>query len=89
VVSEHNGVRVVNTGRSGGYVQRAYVSHGGHSYYSRTYYYHGSYHPAVYGAYYWHGRAYYGFHAGFWFHPGFYAWGYHPWGAPLYWGQMT
>ena len=28
VVSEHNGVRVVNTGRSGGYVQRAYVSRG-------------------------------------------------------------
>lgn len=86
VVSEHNGVRVVNTGRSGGYVQRSYRNVGGHSYYSRTYYYHGSYHTAVYRGYYWHGHAYYGFHAGFWFHPGFYAWGYHPWGAPVYWG---
>jgi hypothetical protein len=86
VVSEHNGVRVVNTGRSSGYVQRSYMTVGGHSYYSRTYYSHGSYHTAVYRGYYWHGHAYYGFHAGFWFHPGFYAWGYHPWGAPVYWG---
>jgi hypothetical protein len=86
VVSEHNGVRVVNTGRGGGYVQRAYVNRGGHSYYSRTYYYGGSYHTSVYRGYYWGGHAYYGFHAGFWFHPGFYAWGYHPWGSPLYWG---
>jgi hypothetical protein len=86
VVSEHNGVRVVNTGRNGGYVQRAYVNRGGHSYYSRTYYAGGSYHTGVYRGYYWGGHAYYGFHAGFWFHPGFYGWGYHPWGAPLYWG---
>jgi hypothetical protein len=86
VVSEHNGVRVVNTGRSGGYVQRSYVNRGGHSYYSRTYYSGGSYHTAVYRGYYWGGHAYYGFHAGFWFHPGFYGWGYHPWGSPLYWG---
>lgn len=86
VVSEHNGVRVVNTGRNSGYVQHSYVTVRGHSYYSRTYYFHGSYHTAVYRGYYWHGHAYYGFHAGFWFHPGFYAWGYHPWGAPVYWG---
>jgi hypothetical protein len=59
---------------------------GGHSYYSRTYYFLGSYQTAVYRSYSWHGHAYYGFHAGFWFHPGFYAWGYHPWGAPVYWG---
>jgi len=86
VVSEHNGVRVVNTGRNSGYVQRSYMTVGGHSYYSRTYFSHGSYHTAVYRGYYWHGHAYYAFHAGFWFHPGFYAWGFHPWGAPVYWG---
>jgi hypothetical protein len=86
VVSEHNGVRVVNTGRNSGYVQRPYMTVGGHSYYSRTYYYHGSYRTAVYRGYYWHGHTYYGFHAGFWFHPGFYGWGFHPWGAPVYWG---
>ena len=86
VVGEHNGVRVVNTGRNSGYVQRSYMNRGGHSYYSRTYYYHGSYHTSVYRSYYWHGHAYYGFHPGFWYHPGFYAWGYHPWGVHVFWG---
>jgi hypothetical protein len=85
VVSEHNGVRVVSTGR-GGYVQRAYVTRGGHSYYSRTYYSHGVYHTGVYRGYYFGGHAYYGWHAGFYWHPGFYGWAWHPWGAPLYWG---
>jgi hypothetical protein len=86
VVSEHNGVRVVNTGRNSGYVQRSYVVRNNHSYYSRTYYYHGSYHTAVYRSYYWGGHAYYGWHPGFWYHPGFYAWGYHPWGVHVFWG---
>jgi hypothetical protein len=86
VVGEHNGARVVNTGRNGGYVQRSYVNRGGHSYYSRTYYNHGHYSVGIYRGYNWHGHAYYGYHPGFWFHPGFYAWGYHPWGSPLYWG---
>jgi hypothetical protein len=86
VVGEHNGVRVVNTGRNSGYVQRSYVVRNSHSYYSRTYYYHGSYHTAVYRSYYWQGHAYYGFHPGFWYHPGFYAWGYHPWGVHVFWG---
>jgi hypothetical protein len=86
VVGQHNGARVVNTGRNGGYVQRSYGNYGGHSYVSRTYYSHGQYHVGVYRNYYWHGHAYYGFHPGFWFHPGFYAWGYHPWGAPVFWG---
>jgi hypothetical protein len=86
VVGQHNGARVVNTGRHGGYVQRSYVTRGGHSYYSRTYYDHGHYHVGVYRGYNWHGHAYYGWHPGFWYHPGFYAWGYHPWGAPVFWG---
>jgi hypothetical protein len=86
VVGMHNGARVVNTGPHGGYVQRAYVTRGGHSYYSRTYYDHGHYRTGVYRGYYWHGHNYYGYHPGFWFHPGFYAWGFHPWGVPVYWG---
>jgi hypothetical protein len=86
VVSEHNGVRVVNTGHHGGYVQHSYVSRGGHSYYSRTYYSHGGYHVGVYRGYYWGGHNYYGYYPGYWYHPGFYAWGYHPWGVPVYWG---
>ncbi len=85
VVSEHNGARVVTTGH-GGYVQRAYVTRGGHSYYSRTYYAGGRYHVGVYRGYYWGGHAYYGWHAGFYFHPGFYGWGWHPWGARVYGG---
>jgi hypothetical protein len=85
VVSERNGARIVSTGR-GGYVQRAYVTRGGHSYYSRTYYSHGVYRSAVYRGYYYGGYHYYGWHPGYWYHPGFYGWGWHPWGAPVYWG---
>jgi hypothetical protein len=86
VVGEHNGARVVNTGRHGGYVQRAYVTRGGHSYYSRTYYRNGHYYSGVYRGYYWGGHNYYGYYPGYWYHPGFYGWGYQPWGAPVYWG---
>lgn len=86
IVSVHNNVRVVNVGRSGGYVQRPYVTRGGVSYYSRTYYEHGVYRTAVYRGYFYHGFHYYGYHPGFWFHPGFYAWGLHPWGLGISWG---
>ncbi len=86
VVGMHNGARVVNTGRHGGYVQRAYVTRGGHSYYSRTYYRNGHYYSGVYRGYNWHGHAYYGYYPGYWYHPGFYGWAYNPWAAPVYWG---
>ncbi len=79
VVGMHNGARVVNTGRHGGYVQRAYVTRGGHSYYSRTYYRNGHYYSGVYRGYNWHGHAYYGYYPGYWYHPGFYGWAYNPW----------
>lgn len=26
------------------------------------------------------------YYPGYWYHPEFYAWGYRPWGAPVYWG---
>jgi hypothetical protein len=86
VVGEHHGVRVVNMGRHGGYVQRPYMTHGGHPYFARTFYDHGHYRSGVYRGYFWHGHNYYGYHPSYWYHPGFYAWGYHPWGAPVYWG---
>jgi hypothetical protein len=86
VVGEHNGARVVNTGRHGGYVQRAYVTRGGHAYYSRTFYDHGHYRVGVYRGYGWGGRTYYGYYPGYWYHPGFYGWGYQPWGVSLAWG---
>ncbi len=86
VVSEHNGTRVVSRGRGNGYVQRAYVTRGGHSYYSRTYYSGGVYRTGVYRGYYYHGYNYYGYRPGFFFHPGFYGWAYQPWGFGLSWG---
>jgi len=76
----------VNTGRHGGYVQRPYRNFGGHAYYSRTYFNNGHYYSGVYRGYNWHGHMYFGYHPGFWYHPGFYGWGYHPWGAPVFWG---
>ncbi|MFZ0562144.1 MAG: hypothetical protein WAM43_11070, partial [Terriglobales bacterium] len=86
VVGMHNGARVVNIGAHGGYVQRPYLNRGGHAYYSRTYFSHGHYYAGVYRGYNWHGHMYYGFHPGFFYHPGFYGWGYHPWGVHLAWG---
>ena len=86
VVSERNGARIVTTGRNGGYVQRAYVVRGGHSYYSRTYYSHGVYRTSMYRGYSWHGHSYYGYYPGRWYHPAFYGWGLRPWGTPVYWG---
>jgi hypothetical protein len=86
VVSERNGARIVTHGRSGGYVQRAYVTRGGRSYYSRTYYRGGVYRVGVYRGYGWGGRNYYGYYPGVWYHPGFYGWGYQPWGVGVAWG---
>ena len=86
VVSEHSGARIVTTGRGNGYVQRAYVTRGGHSYYSRTYYERGAYRVGIYRGYNYGGYHYYGYYPGFWYNPGFYGWAYQPWGAPVYWG---
>ena len=86
VVSTHNGARVVSVGHRGGYVQRAYVVRGGHSYYSRTYYYHGAYRAGVYRGYYYGGRPYYGYYPAYYYRPAYYGWAYNPWPAPVYYG---
>jgi len=86
IVREHNGARIVSTGRHGGYVQRAYVTRGGRSYYSRTYYYHGEYRSVVYRSYYYGGHLYYGYYHPYWYHPAYYGWAYNPWPGPVYWG---
>jgi hypothetical protein len=86
VVSVHNNVRIVNVGHGGGYVQRAYFSRGGRSYYSRTYYYGGSYRVGVYQGYYWGGRPYYGYYPAYYYAPAYYGWAYNPWPAPVYYG---
>jgi hypothetical protein len=85
IVSVHNGATIVSHGRVG-FVQRPYVVRGGVSYVSRTYVVGGVVHVGVYRSFYWGGHPYFGWHPGFFWHPGFYAWGFHPWGAPLYWG---
>ena len=87
VVREHNGARVVTTGHHGGYVQRAYVTRGGHSYYSRTYYSHGAYHSGVYRGYYYGGHNYYGYYHPYFYGAGYYGWAYNPWPGPgIAWG---
>ena len=86
VVSTHNGARVVSVGHRGGYVQRAYVTRGGHSYYSRTYYYHGEYRAGVYRGYYYGGRPYYGYYPAYYYQPVYYGWAYNPWPAPVAYG---
>jgi hypothetical protein len=85
VVSEHNGTRIVNTGAGNGYVQHAYLTRGGRSYYSRTYLDNGVYRVGVYRGYNYGGHEYYGYHPSYWYHPAFYNWAYRPWGAPVPW----
>jgi len=87
VVSTHNGVRVVSHGRGrGGYVQRAYVTRGGRSYYSRTYVYNGVYRTGVYQGYYYGGSPYYGYYPAYYYQPAYYGWAYNPWPAPVAYG---
>jgi hypothetical protein len=95
VVSERSGgVRVVTTGKQGGYVQRPYLDHAGHPYvdraghpyYSRTYYNHGVHTTGVYRGYNYGGRTYYSYYPALYYRSAFYAWGYNPWPGPVYWG---
>jgi hypothetical protein len=86
VVSEHNGARIVTTGKHGGYVQRPYAVRNGHTYVSRTYVVNGRSYAHVYRSYYYGGRPYYGYYPAYYYHPGFYGWAYNPWPAPIAWG---
>ncbi|MGC2821218.1 MAG: hypothetical protein WA198_16125, partial [Candidatus Sulfotelmatobacter sp.] len=86
VVSEHNGARVVTTGRHGGYVQRPYAVRNGHTYVSRTYVVNGHAYSHVYRSYYYGGHPYYGYYPAYYYNPGFYGWAYNPWAAPVAWG---
>lgn len=86
IVASHNGARVVTMGRQGGYVQRAYLTRGGESYYSRTYYYHGEYRTGIYRGYYYDGRPYYGYYPAYYYRPVYYGWAYNPWPEPVYYG---
>jgi hypothetical protein len=83
VVSNHNGARVVTTGRHGGYVQRNYVSRNGHTYVSRTYVVNNVSYTSVYRSYGYGGYCcYYGYAPAYYYNPGYYGWAYNPWPAP-------
>jgi hypothetical protein len=89
IVSERNGRTVVNTGRQGGYVQRAYVNRNGRSYYQRTYVVGGRSYARVYRGYEYRGYHYYGYVPGYYYHPVFYGWAYNPWVSPVYYGPAA
>jgi hypothetical protein len=86
VVSEHNGRRTVAYGRHGGYSQRAFYNHGGHSYYQRTYWRGGHAYAYGYRGYGWGGYNYYGYAPAYYWGPAYYGWAYNPWAAPIAYG---
>ncbi len=87
IVSTHNGARVVTTGRNSGYVQRAYVTRGSHTYVSRTVVVNHVTYTSVYRSYSYRGYCcYYGYHPAYYYAPVYYGWAYNPWPAPVYYG---
>ena len=86
IESTHNGAHIVTTGRSSGYVQRAYVTRGGRSYVSRTTIINHRAYTGVYRSYSYNGHAYYGYHPAFYYGNAYYGWAYSPWAAPVYYG---
>jgi hypothetical protein len=86
IESTHNGARVVTTGRGRGYVQRPYVTRGGHAYVSRTVVVNHVAYSRVYRTSYYGGRPYYGYSPAYYYRPAYYGWAYNPWPAPVYYG---
>jgi hypothetical protein len=80
------GIAVAN-GRGHGYVQRR-VNVRGNVFVQRTYYVGGRPQARFYRPYYYHGVAFNVYAPLRFYTPGFYAWAYHPWAAPIYynWG---
>jgi len=91
IVSERNGVRVVNTGVNRGYVQRPYATRNGHTYVERTYVVNHVSYTRVYRSYYYGRHYYYGYYPARYYYPVFYGWAYSPWRPPvayLGWGWV-
>ena len=86
IESTRNGAHIVTTGRGSGYVQRAYVTRGGHSYVSRTTIVNHRAYTGVYRSYSYRGHVYYGYHPAFYYGRAYYGWAYNPWAAPVYYG---
>ena len=89
VVVERNGRMIVADGRRGGYVQRAYFTRGGRTYYQRTYWRDGHPYARAYRGYDYRGVRYYGYAPGYYYHPAYYGWAYNPWAAPVYYGPAA
>jgi hypothetical protein len=75
--------------RHGGYVQHAYVTRGGRSFYSRTYVVGGVVHVGVYQGYFWGGRTYYVSYPTLFYAPAFYGWAFQGWRAPVVWSASA
>ncbi len=86
IESTHNGAHIVTTGRGRGYVQRPYVTRGGHAYVSRTVVVNHVAYSRVYRTSYYGGRPYYGYSPAYYYRPAYYGWAYNPWPAPAYYG---
>jgi hypothetical protein len=82
VTERANHVRLVNTGRHSGYLQRT-VLHGGHSYIQRTYVRGNVHFSRVYTTYTFHGMVLDTYVPGFYYAPAFYGWAYYPWASPV------
>jgi hypothetical protein len=87
IVSEHNGARIVTTGKNSGYVQRPYVVRGGRVYVQRTVVVNNVTYTTVYRSYGYGGYCcYYGYYPAYYYQPAYYGWAYNPWPAPVYYG---
>ena len=87
IISNHNGARVVTTGKNSGYVQRAYITRGSRTYVSRTVVVNRVTYTRVYRSYSYGGYCcYYGYHPTYYYAPVYYGWAYNPWPAPVYYG---
>lgn len=73
----------------GGYVQRAYLTRNGRTYYQRTYVMGGRSYARVYRGYDYRGVRYYGYVSAYHYHPGYYGWAYNPWAAPVYYSPTA
>jgi len=83
IVTVRNGRRLVSMGRYGGYSERPYLNHNGHTYYQRTYWNHGHAYARVYREQFYRGMHYYRYVPAYYYPPAFYGWASSPWAAPV------
>jgi hypothetical protein len=82
-VARPGGRVIVTNGAGHGYMQRP-ITVRGHTFVQRTYYVHGTAYPRFYRASVYRGITFHVYTPVRFYSPRFYAWGYRPWGAPVY-----